>query len=323
MTDLAYRGDVVPLRKPTPEPGEFGAALLAGLDRTSKRIASKYFYDTAGSHLFDQICELPEYYPTRTEMGLLQTHAPEIARLIGPDATLIEFGAGSSRKVALLLDALERPRSYEPVDISGDYLHSVVKKLRDTRPGLTVHPIVADFMNPFALPGGDTRRIGFFPGSTIGNFDRADALFFLRRAARLLKGGGLLIGTDLVKDPARLHAAYNDSAGVTEAFNKNLLVRANRELKADFDLDAFAHYAFYNPVLRRIEMHLMSTAAQCVSLCGRRIFFAEGETIHTENSYKYTVEGFAELAEEAGFVSRKAWCDAERLFSLHWLEARA
>jgi dimethylhistidine N-methyltransferase len=322
MTDLAWRGDVVPLRKPAPEPSEFGAAMLTGLDRASKRISSKFFYDHTGSLLFDRICELPEYYPTRTEMGLLQTHAQEIAGLIGPDATLIEFGAGSSRKVALLLDALERPRAYEPVDISGDYLHDVAKKLQETRPGLAVHPVVADFMKPFALPGGDNRRIGFFPGSTIGNLDRADALAFLRRAARMLKGGGLLIGVDLIKEPARLHAAYNDAAGVTEAFNKNLLERANRELDADFDLDAFAHYAFYSPVMRRIEMHLMSLTAQCVSLCGRRIFFAEGETIHTENSYKYTIDGFAALAEEAGFVSRKVWCDAGRLFSMHWLEAQ-
>jgi dimethylhistidine N-methyltransferase len=321
MTDLAYRGDVVPLRQPLPEAGEFGAAMLAGLDRTTKWISAKFFYDTAGSLLFDQICALPEYYPTRTEMGLLQSHAHEFAKLIGPDATLIEFGAGSSRKVGLLLDALVRPRAYEPVDISGDYLHDVAKKLRETRPALAVHPIVADFTKPFALPSGDARRIGFFPGSTIGNFDRADALAFLRRAARLLKGGGFLIGVDLVKSPDRLHAAYNDAAGVTEAFNKNLLVRANRELHADFDLDAFAHYAFYNPTMRRIEMHLVSLTAQCVSLCGRRIFFAEGETIHTESSYKYTVDGFAELAEEAGFVSRKVWCDKDRLFSMHWLEA--
>jgi dimethylhistidine N-methyltransferase len=323
MTDLAWRGDVVPLRKPAPEPTEFGDAVLAGLDRTCKRIPAKYFYDHAGSLLFDRICALPEYYPTRTEMALLEVHAGEMATLIGPDATLIEFGAGSARKVALLLDALERPRAYEPVDISGDYLHGVAESLRSARPELTVHPIVADFTTPFALPGGDARRVGFFPGSTIGNFDRPEALSFLRRAARLLKGGGLLIGVDLVKEPARLHAAYNDSAGVTEAFNKNLLVRANRELDANFDLDAFAHYAFYNPGQQRIEMHLMSLASQCVSLCGRRIFFAEGETIHTENSYKYTVEGFTALAEEAGFVSRKVWRDAEQLFSVHWLEIGA
>jgi dimethylhistidine N-methyltransferase len=322
MTDLAYRGDVVPLRKNAPEPSEFGAAMLAGLDRESKRISSKFFYDHAGSHLFDRICALPEYYPTRTEMALLQTHAGEMARLIGPDATLIEFGAGSSRKVALLLDALERPRTYEPVDISGEYLHDVAQKLRAVRPGLAVRPIVADFTKPFALPLGDAHRVGFFPGSTIGNFDRLEALNFLRRAARMLKGSGLLIGVDLVKDPALLHAAYNDADRVTEAFNKNLLVRANRELDADFDLDAFAHYAFYNPAARRIEMHLMSLQAQSVSLCGRRIFFGEGETIHTENSYKYTVDDFAELAEEAGFASRKVWCDAARLFSIHWLEAR-
>jgi L-histidine Nalpha-methyltransferase len=195
-------------------------------------------------------------------------------------------------------------------------------KLMKANPGLKVRPVVADFTKPFHLePTGATRRVGFFPGSTIGNLDRREALAFLRRAASLLQGGGLLIGVDLVKDPAILHAAYNDSAGVTEAFNKNVLARANRELDADFDLDSFAHYAFYNPVLQRIEMHLLSLRRQRAHIGEDTISFAEGETIHTENSHKYTIDGFRALAAEAGFTPHATWCDPDRLFSLHWLEA--
>ena len=302
---------------------EFGHDFLAGLRDGRKNISSKYFYDEQGSALFDRICALPEYYPTRTEMGLLTTHAEEIARLMGPGVELVEFGAGVLRKVRLLLDALAAPRTYVPIDISGDYLHAVAGKLAGFYPGLAVRPVVADFTRPFALPhpAAAVRRIGFFPGSTIGNLEHADAVAFLRRAAQLLKGGGLLIGVDLVKDPAILHAAYNDKAGVTEAFNKNIMARANRELDADFDLESFAHYAFYNPAVRRIEMHLMSLAAQRVSVGGRLVAFDEGETIHTENSFKYTVDAFRALASSAGFIPRKVWCDPGRLFSLHWLEA--
>jgi dimethylhistidine N-methyltransferase len=297
--------------------------VLDGLTRPFKELPPKHFYDSRGAALFDRICELPEYYPTRTEMGLLRAHASEIAQLIGPDAALVEYGAGALRKIAILLDALESPRAYLPVDISGDYLHGVAAQLAGERPGLAVRPIVADFTAPFALPalGRGARRIGFFPGSTVGNLDRGEAIAFLRRASAMLEGGGLLIGVDLVKDPAILHAAYNDAAGITEAFNKNLLARANRELGADFDLDRFAHYAFYNPPAQRIEMHLMSLARQRVTLRGQQIAFSQGETIHTENSHKYTVEGFRELAAEAGFTPRASWSDAARLFSLHWLEA--
>ena len=301
---------------------DFARTMLDGLGKRPKTAPCKYFYDAEGSALFDRICELPEYYPTRTEMDLLRRHAGEIAGLMGPDIALIEFGAGSLQKVSLLLGALQRPHAYAPIDISGDYLHAMTARLAKLCPDVPILPVVADFTRPFALPRelGEARRVGFFPGSTIGNMDRADALVFLRKAAALLKGGGLLIGIDLVKDPAILHAAYNDSAGITEAFNKNLLVRANRELDADFDPATFAHYAFYNPRWRRIEMHLMSLQPQQVSVSGQNIPFEEGETIHTENSHKYTMEGFWALAAQAGFAPRRSWCDKDGLFSVHWLE---
>ncbi len=302
---------------------EFARAFVDGLGAAPKHVPCKYFYDARGSALFDRICELPEYYPTRTEIGLLREHAGEIAALMGKDIALIEFGAGSLAKVELLLDALSQPRAYAPIDISGDYLRAMAARLSGLRPGLRILPIVADFTRPVALPHelGSARRVGFFPGSTIGNMDRLEAQVFLRKAATVLRGGGLLIGVDLVKDPATLHAAYNDAEGVTASFNKNLLARANRELDAGIDLDAFAHYAFYNTGPRRIEMHLMSLRPQSIVLrCGNRFDFLEGETIHTENSHKYTVDGFTALALQSGFSPKRVWCDSERLFSLHWLE---
>jgi len=304
--------------------GDFAQALVAGLSGRPKSIPCKYFYDQTGSLLFERICELPEYYPTRTELSLLESRAPDIAALIGPAAELVEFGAGASRKVRLLLDALKSPRSFIPIDISGAHLRDAAAKLAAAYPGLQVRPVVADYTRPFALPqlaAGARRRIGFFPGSTIGNFTRVEALAFLRAAARLLSGGGMLIGVDLVKDPGILHAAYNDASGVTAAFNKNVLARANAELGANFDLARFAHYAFYNPRDQRIEMHLMSLARQRVRVLGHEIAFIEGETIHTEDSHKYTLDGFRVLAAEAGFVPRAAWTDPARLFSLHWLDA--
>jgi dimethylhistidine N-methyltransferase len=301
---------------------EFADALLAGLKSKPKHIPCKYFYDAQGSRLFEQICALPEYYPTRTELKLLNTHAGDIAALIGAEAYLIEFGAGAGEKVRPLLNALPHPRAYMPIDISGSYLRGIAAQLRSEYPRLAIEPLVADFTRNLSLPAlSGARRVGFFPGSTIGNFEPGEAWDFLARTARMLKGGGLLVGVDLVKDPAVLHAAYNDSAGVTAAFNKNLLARANREAGADFDLKRFAHYAFYNPLESRIEAYLVSAMAQEVSVCGRAIGFAEGEAIHTEWSYKYTVESFRALAASAGFIPRGLWCDAERLFSLHWLEA--
>jgi len=300
---------------------DFESAVRSGFARSPKNLPCKYFYDAEGSALFDRICDLPEYYQTRTETGLLQRHSEEFAQLVGPDAELIEFGAGSLQKIGYLLRALISPRAYIPIDISGDYLRAMAERLSRAHPGLTVSPVIADFTQPLRLPASGSRRIGFFPGSTIGNFDRAEALAFLQRAARMLRGGGLLVGVDLVKDPFILHAAYNDDAGVTELFNKNLLARANRELGANFDLDAFAHYAPYNPVEQRIEMYLVSLADQRIQVAGEAVAFLQGEAIHTENSHKYTPDGFGALAMSAGFVPRAMWCDPDRLFSLHWLDA--
>jgi dimethylhistidine N-methyltransferase len=303
---------------------EFALALLAGLSATPKRIPCKYFYDAAGSALFERICALPEYYVTRTELELLTRHAGEFAELSGADAEIVEFGAGAGQKVRLLLDALVRPRAYLPIDISGDYLAEVAAQLDADYPSVQVNPVAADFTRPFALPAltrGARRRIGFFPGSTIGNFTPQEARRFLEHAAHLLKGGSLLVGADLVKAPAILHAAYNDAAGVTAAFNKNLLARANRELGTGFDLTRFHHYACYNPLLQRVEMYLISAARQSVRIARHAVAFASGEAVHTENSHKYTVEGFRALAASAGFTPRAVWCDPARLFSLHWLDA--
>ena len=288
-----------------------------------RAISPKFFYDAAGSALFDQICTLPEYYPTRTEIGILDRHAGEIAACVGEGAEIVEFGAGSVLKIRRLLDALERPARFLPIDISGEHLHAAADALRADYPTLAIEPVVADFTKPLALPKplGGGRRFGFFPGSSIGNFTPEEAVRFLRQAAVLLRGGGMLIGVDLVKDPQRLHAAYNDAAGVTAAFNRNLLARANRELGADFDPGAFAHYAFFNPQASRIEMHLISSRRQCVTVAGQCFDFEEGEHIHTENSYKFTVDAFRRLATLAGFKPGPVWCDEARWFSLHWLAA--
>lgn len=303
---------------------EFGRAMVAGLARRPRSISPKFFYDAAGSQLFDRICELPEYYPTRTELRILGECAGEIAEQIGPGAEIVEFGAGSLTKVRLLLDALEAPKRYLPIDISGEHLQAAAARLKADYPELVVQPIAADYTMPLVLPApmpGAGKRVGFFPGSTIGNFEPDEALAFLQLAARMLRGGGLLIGVDLVKDPAQLHAAYNDAQGVTAAFNLNLLRRANAELDANFDLDGFAHSAFYNAPRQRIEMHLVSRRDQAVSLHGERFGFEEGETIHTEYSHKFTVDGLRALAVKAGFRPLAVWTDPERLFSVHWLGA--
>jgi dimethylhistidine N-methyltransferase len=297
----------------------FAQDLINGLRATPRSVSPKWFYDAEGSRLFERICELPEYYPTRTEFALLDHHAPELATLIGPGAEIVEFGAGASRKVRVLLDALQAPRRFVPVDISGEHLAESAAMLSGDYPGLEVRPLAADFTGPLTLPPAAGRRVGFFPGSSIGNFEPAEAEVLLRRFAGWLGGGGLLIGVDLVKEPALLHAAYNDVRGVTAAFNLNLLARANRELGADFDLGGWAHSAFYNPPQRRIEMHLVSRRDQRVRIAGQDLMFAEGDSVHTENSYKYTVDGFAALARRAGFTPVKVWTDAARRFSLHWL----
>jgi len=296
----------------------FELELRAALSVRPRRIAPKFFYDAEGSRLFDRICELPEYYPTRVEVGLLTRHAFEMAELIGPGADLVEFGAGSATKVRLLLDALVRPKRFIPIDISADHLQASAAQLRLDYPGLDVQPLAADFTHPFSLPPS-LRRVGFFPGSSIGNFDPLQAVNFLRLLRGHLAGGGLLIGVDLIKEPDTLHRAYNDAAGVTAAFNRNLLTRANRELGTDFIPEQFAHHALYDPVQQRIEMHLVSRRRQTVHLRDQAFEFAEGESLHTENSWKYSVEGFQDLARSAGYVPGPVWVDPERLFSVHWL----
>ncbi len=297
-------------------------ALLAGLLAKPKSIPCKYFYDAEGSRRFAQITALPEYYLTRAELSLIGRYGPDIAAAIGTDAEIVEFGAGSSEKIEALLTHLKSPAAYLPIDISETSLANMARCLEQRHPGLRMHPLAADFTRPLSLPKpAGRRRVGFFPGSTFGNFEPAQAREFLAMAAVLLDGGGLLIGIDLVKDPDVLHAAYNDRAGVTAAFNKNLLIRANRELGANFDVCRFWHHAPYNPLAQCIEMYLVSAASQRVSIGAHTIAFEEGEAIHTESSYKYTLAGFRALAGTAGFVPRKMWSDSGRLFSLHWLEA--
>jgi L-histidine N-alpha-methyltransferase len=301
----------------------FLADVLAGLSSPRKRLPAKYFYDEAGSRLFDQITRLPEYYPTRTELGILRGRAGEMAQRCGPGCLLIEFGAGSLTKVRLLLDRLERPAGYAPVDVSGEHLRAAAAALADDYPGLDVTPVVADFTRPFELPAvAAARRVVFFPGSTIGNFDPPDADALLRRVARLVgPGGGLLLGIDLRKDVAVLERAYNDTAGVTAAFNHNLLVRVNRELGADFDPSAFRHVAFYDAGRSRVEMHLVSTAAQRVRVGGVAFDFRPGESIHTENSYKYDVAEVAARAAACGLRLGASWTDVRGYFAVLYLSA--
>jgi len=298
----------------------FADDIRAGLRARPRAVPPKWFYDEAGSLLFERICELPEYYPTRTELALLHRHAAEMAECIGPGAEIVEFGAGASRKVKILLSALQRPAGFIPVDISGAHLAAAAARLRAEHPGLAVQPVAGDYTaNGLHLPPPAGRRVGFYPGSSIGNFEPDDAAALLARFRPWLQGGGLLIGVDLVKSPALLHAAYNDAQGVTAAFNLNLLARANRELAADFRLDGWEHAAHYQPSLQRIEMHLVSRRAQQVWIGGERFAFDEGESIHTESSYKYSVPGFQALARRAGWAPQAVWVDDARQFSLHWL----
>ena len=302
---------------------DFRAEVLAGLQASRKWLPPKFFYDERGSALFERITELDEYYPTRTEIAILERHASEMTDLFGDDFTLIEFGSGSSRKVRILLDAADRAAAYMPIDISGDFLRESAQSLADEYPSLRVTAVCADYTHLTRLPssGAKGRRVVFFPGSTIGNLEPDEASRFLRDTAGLLApGDGMLIGVDLVKDHPILDAAYNDAAGVTAEFNLNLLARINRELGADFDLDAFEHLAFFDPDASRIEMHLRSLREQTVHIAGEEILFVTGETIHTENSYKYGEGRFRELVEAAGFTSGRRWTDPREWFSVHWLE---
>jgi len=298
----------------------FASDVVSGLSTPRKWLAPKYFYDERGSQLFEAITELKEYYPTRCELAILREHKADIARVFGPKTALIEFGTGSTRKVRILLDAATTVEAYVPVDISAEMLRQEARQLQHDWPRLRVLPVAADFTQPFRLPSAivGLARAGFFPGSTVGNFEPQDAAAFLRHAGRMLGARAtLVVGVDLVKDANILNSAYDDAAGVTAQFNLNLLARINRELSADFDVDAFSHRAFYNSERRRIEMHLVSGRRQTVNIAGHVIEFAAGETIHTENSYKYTIESFGLLAQSAGWTPIKAWTDG--YFSVHAL----
>ena len=306
-----------------PATGSFLEDVYAGLSRPNKSLPAKYFYDEGGSRLFDKICDLPEYYPTRTEISLMREYAGQMAAHIGPNALLIEYGSGSSTKTPLLIDALQ-PAAYVPIDISRDYLSRAAATLARARPGLPVRAVCADYTKPFAFPDcsdtGFARKLVYFPGSTIGNFDSEETLAFLCHTADVVgQGGGMLVGVDLKKDHAILHAAYNDAAGVTAAFNLNVLSRINHELGGNIDLTGFRHHAFYNEALGRIEMHLLSLRKQSALIAGRGFDFAEGETIHTEISCKYGIEEFQSIARAAGYMAEAVWSDAQRLFSVHYL----
>ncbi|MGM0569087.1 L-histidine N(alpha)-methyltransferase [Marinobacter sp.] len=297
--------------------------VLTGLTSRPKFCSPKFLYDQKGSELFEKICELPEYYPTRTEEAILARAVPEIANLAGPGATLVEFGSGASRKVRLLLECLSVNR-YLGIDISREFLINSTRRLAADYPWLEVHAACADFTRPVDLPQDiePNRLVGFFPGSSIGNFTPQEAEGFLKGLHRLLPpGSGLLLGVDLVKDQKTLEAAYNDLSGVTAEFNLNLLDRMQRELGLAIDRNRFRHHAFFNPRESRIEMHLESRVAQVLRFNGQTIRFREGESIHTENSYKYSVPGFKNLAARAGFSGRRVWVDEKGLFSVHYLVA--
>ncbi len=301
---------------------EFARALIDGLSSPRKSLPCRFFYDAQGSELFEQITRLPEYYPTRSEIAILEAQAASIAAHTPPGSVLIEFGSGSSRKTEIVLASLSSLAAYVPIDVSGDALADAKLRLHARFPTLRVLPVIGDFRAELALPGELARRprLGFFPGSTIGNFTPDDARALLAAMAHTMKNGGrFLIGIDLRKDVARLEAAYDDAAGVTAAFNLNILARANRDLGANFDLDAFAHEAKFNDAESRIEIHIVSKKAQTVDACGRRFTFEDGEKIHTENSYKYTIESFQALAREAGWTPHQYWTDPDGLFSLHEL----
>lgn len=305
-----------------PKPADFLSEVVDGLGSDPKMIPPKFFYDAKGSVLFDKICDTADYYPTRTEMDILRQNSDDIAAALGDCHSLIEPGSGSSEKVRLLLDDVQ-PETYVPLDISKNHLLDASRKIVDDYPWLDVHAVCVDFTVDMDLPvdGAERRHVAFFPGSSIGNFEPAAATRFLKNLADAVgPGGGVLVGVDMKKSPDILNAAYNDSDGVTAAFNKNLLHRINDELDGDFRLDRFAHKAFYNDRLGRIEMHLESLAEQTVTIGGHRFVFNTGETIHTENSYKYTVEEFQDLGRAAGLNPTRFWTDAGDLFSVHFME---
>jgi dimethylhistidine N-methyltransferase len=315
----------VSLHDLSPDVSQFRREVWTGLAFPQKTLPCKYFYDERGSALFESICELPEYYPTRTELSIMETHAAAMAALLGDRCLLVEYGSGSSRKTRLLLDHLRDAAGYVPIDISRAALTESARALAATYPRLEVLPVCADYTESFELPRSRVapeRRGVYFPGSTIGNFTPPQAQRFLARMARVAGDrGALLVGVDLKKDRATLERAYDDRAGVTAAFNRNLLVRINRELDGDFDLARFRHQARWNDRAGRIEMHLVSTVAQTVRVAGRPFWFDAGDSIHTENSYKYDLPNFAALAAGVGLAVREVWSDEARRFSVQCLTA--
>jgi dimethylhistidine N-methyltransferase len=301
----------------------FASDVLDDLSQHPKRLSPKYFYDATGSELFEQITRLPEYYPTRTELSILRDCSSAISTDIPQGSALVEFGAGATTKVRLLLNECDFA-AYVPVDISGVFLKAQAETLRLDFPGLDVYPVIADFTAPFALPTtiAGMPKVGFFPGSTLGNFEPHEACAFMRSARAILgEGARMVIGVDLEKDERVLHDAYNDAAGITARFNLNVLHRINRELGGNFDTGAFTHRAIYNREHHRIEMHLISRKAQSVRVLGRSFSFRVGESIHTENSYKYSLERFTALARGSGWTPRRSWTDSAGMFSVHVLVA--
>ncbi len=297
--------------------------ILKGLRKRQKELPTKYFYDARGSKLFDQICELDAYYLTRTEIAILKKHIEEIAELVEPRSVIIEFGSGSSAKTRILLDHLKDVAAYMPVDIASEQLQQTVESLRSEYPEVEIAAVNVDYTKSFELPQLSktaSSRLAFFPGSTIGNFYPQEAVTFVDNVGQVVgSGGGFLIGVDLQKDPAVLDRAYNDRESITAAFNLNMLAHINKAVGANFDLDKFSHYAFYNCAEGRIEMHLISASDQTVEIGGNQVFIQAGETILTEVSYKYTLESFAALSAQAGFETRKIWLDSKEYFSLHYL----
>ncbi len=315
----------VRLRHYGPGTGQFRQDVLEGLRRPQKEISCKYFYDERGSKLFEEICGLDEYYLTRAELEIMGDHGDEMSAALGPRCLLIEYGSGSGRKTRLLLELLEDSAAYVPIDISSRALARSADELSAAFPSLEVLPVCADYTAPFEIPAGRrtaARRVGYYPGSTIGNFSHRKARDFLSYIAGVVGlGGGLLIGVDLKKDRDVLEAAYDDARGITAGFNRNLLKRINEELGGAFPLDSFSHRAVYNESLGRVEMHLVSEADQTVPIDNEAVSFKSGETIHTESCYKYDLEEFRRLASGTGFEVQKVWTDRQRLFSVQYLTA--
>lgn len=323
---MTLKGKVVAFVDAATAQESFHDAAIAGLSRRQKAIPCRFLYDERGSALFERICETPEYYVTRTELGILRRYAPEIAEFAGRECQLVEFGSGTSTKVRCLLEKLVEPLVYVPIDISRELLRDAASRIAADFPDLEIFAVCADYTEPLQLPTlppvANGRRFGFFPGSTIGNFTPDQAISFLRGCRHVLgAGSGMLIGVDLKKDPVRLYEAYNDKTEITAAFILNLLERMNRELDADFNGKRFQHEAFYNPDAGRIEIYVRSLVDQIVTVAGRRFGFAAGERMLAEYSYKFTEEEFRKLAQRASYRSCACWTDEAHLFSVHYLRA--